>query len=481
MSGSTAYDVLDYVRLIKFFDNTVFKMVRDFIPARVTADTGIIIKPHLLQRNKAKSPSLSGLRPEHSGSIDIAFIESTDGETFGRLNNYVTSHIETIQTPDGPGDYFGNNAEQPRYNGEFNNSSINLTDGELNEANPYKDLSVGGYNFQGMIFVSSSNESCLLASIPASPYIITSSTYNLTIQELFSYTRAATIYSTSSRTLVTSPTLPGSPYSPVTFPFNLTGYTNYSQFYISASSVDIIGPPPCNSSVLVRFATCSLFVSQLGSTQAVVRQASLATNATNLTTWFDIHPSQTQVQYTASYNSTIEGIPNPSNYYFAQNSGTSVTIKAVDPYSSNCEASVTVLVGVCTFSAIPTASVGNKGLEFDFSEYGNFCPPNPTLDPNSQVEGGEVLNSIAQAGNQDTDNILNGNLFNAYGVPIDPCIAFKPAYLQRPKSTSTQYGTPPPGYTLQTGKDRGYRHSYPHIFQQQEWKYLKVQHLLYIE
>ena len=48
MSGSDAYNVFDYVRLIKFFDNTIFKMVRDFIPARVTADTGIIIKPHLL-------------------------------------------------------------------------------------------------------------------------------------------------------------------------------------------------------------------------------------------------------------------------------------------------------------------------------------------------------------------------------------------------------------------------------------------------
>ena len=450
MSSSDAYNVFDYVRLIKFFDNTIFKMVRDFIPARVTADTGIIIKPHLLQRNKAKSPSLSGLRPEHSGSIDTAFIESTDGETFGGRNNYITSYIESIQTPDGPGAYFRNSAEQPRYNGEFSGSTIDPTNGELNEANPYKDLSIGGYNFQEILFVSSSNEICLLSNIPASPYIVTSSTFDLTIQGLFNFPRTATVYSTSSRTLVTDPTLPGNPYSPVTFPFNLTGYTNYSQFYISASSVDIIGPSPCTSSILVRFATCSLFVSQLGSIQTVVIQAPLAQSATDLRTWFDIHPSQTQVQYTASYNSTIEGIPNSGSYLFTQDSGTSVEIKAVDPYSSNCQASVTVTVGVCTFSTIST---GSAGLEFDFSEYGNFCPPNFFLDPNSRVEGIEVLNSIAQAGNQDTDNILNGNLFNQYGIPTDPCIAFKPAFLQRPRST--QYGIPPPGFIVQEGKDRG--------------------------
>lgn len=53
------YDVTDYIRLIKFFDNTVFKMVRDFIPARASVDTGVIIKPHILNRNKAKSVKAS--------------------------------------------------------------------------------------------------------------------------------------------------------------------------------------------------------------------------------------------------------------------------------------------------------------------------------------------------------------------------------------------------------------------------------------
>ena len=443
MSSSAAYDVFDFVRLIKFFDNTIFKMVRDFIPARVTADTGIIIKPHILQRNKAKSPLLSGSRPEHSGSIDTAFIESSDAEAFGRLNNYVTSYVELIQTPTRPGDYFGNNAEQPRYNGEFKNSNIDLTNGELNEANPYKNLSIGGYNFGTSSFVSSSNEICLLSNIPSSPYIITSSTFNLTANGLFNFTREATVYSTSSVNLATQPILPGNPYSPVTFPFNLSTYQNYSQFYISASSVDIVGPSPCTSSILVRFATCSLFVSPLGTSQQNVIQG--ISQTTNLTTWFNIHPSQTQVQYTASYGTpiTASGISNPTSYSFTQDIGTDVTITAVDPFSSNCQASVIVNVGTCPFSAMTT---GSNGIEFELSTYrnlGEFIADDLGVYTGEEAPGGSA-NII--------NNTLSSGLVGYNSIPVNPNIGLLPKFLQRPRNTSTvDYGVP----AVQSNKDRG--------------------------
>jgi hypothetical protein len=157
-------------------------MVRDFIPARVTADTGIIIKPHLLQRNKAKSVILSGLRSEYTGSIDTAFIESSDGETFGRLNNYITSYVEGIQSPSRITPYLGNNQEQPRYNGELDNSELRLTDGELNIDNGYKDLTGTLYTFtNNILFVSGTNEVCSLGNRQSSPLIITSSTFDITL------------------------------------------------------------------------------------------------------------------------------------------------------------------------------------------------------------------------------------------------------------------------------------------------------------
>lgn len=461
MSSSTAYDVFDYVRLIKFFDNTIFKMVRDFIPARVTADTGIIIKPHLLQRNKAKSVLLSGSRPEYTGSVDTAFIESSDGETFGRLNNYITSYVEGVQSPSGITPYLGNSQEQPRYNGELDNSELQLTNGELNIDNGYKDLTGIPYIFTNNVqFVSESNEVCSLANRQSSPLIITSSTFDLTANYLFNNVGEATVYSTSSRTLATGPTLPGNPYSPVTFPFNLTGYTNYSQFYISASSEDIIGPSPCTSSILVRFATCSIAVSTLGNSQTNVLYGT-SVDDTDLTTWFTYLGIQTQVQYTASWYDGVTnhnvGIPNPTSYYFTQDSGTLVTIRLRDPYSDNCQASVTVVVGICQFSAMSTGSA-ERGLEFEFSEYKGICFPDPVVDPNAgELNASEFYQTANNVTNQDNgvDRILNGTIFNVYGIPVDPCIGFLPKYIERPRSSVATGELGTPGSTLQTGKDRG--------------------------
>ena len=442
MSSSNAYNVYDYVRLIKFYDNTIFKMVKDFIPARSIADTGIIIKPHLLQRNKAKSPSLSGSRPEHSGSIDTAFIESSDGDTFGAAYTYTTSYIASVQTPRGLGTYLGNNNEQPKYNGEFSGSLINISNGELNNNNPYKNQTPGGYNFGNIQYVSSSNEICLLSVNSSNPLIITSSTFQLTKDYLFNFTRQATVYSTSSTANITGSGTPGNPYSPTTLPFDLSGYGNYDQFYISASSVDI-NPQPCSASILIRFATCSLGVSTAGSIISSVRQGT-EVSTTDITSWFNIHPLQTQVQYTASYNSTEEGIPNPQEYAFTQPEGTNVTITVVDPYSSNCQASVTVYVGECTYSTISTGSLP-QGLEFEFSEY-------RYLDSQILIpDGGSGVDIYNQG-----STVLNGTVFNPYGVPVDMGIGFSPKYLQLPRTTpTTQYGTPPNTYQIQSNKDRG--------------------------
>jgi len=50
------YNILDYVRLIKFFDNSLFKMIQDFIPAHTDLASGVVIKQHLLERNRYPTP-----------------------------------------------------------------------------------------------------------------------------------------------------------------------------------------------------------------------------------------------------------------------------------------------------------------------------------------------------------------------------------------------------------------------------------------
>jgi len=81
-----SYDFTDYIRLIKFFDNSLFKMIKDFVPARTGLTTGVVIKQHLLERNKYKQPQMSYTQPEYSASIETAFINGGAGGVFNPNN-----------------------------------------------------------------------------------------------------------------------------------------------------------------------------------------------------------------------------------------------------------------------------------------------------------------------------------------------------------------------------------------------------------
>jgi hypothetical protein len=48
----TEGDVWDYLRLIKYFDNSLFKAIKSYVPARTSVTTGVIIKQHMLERNR---------------------------------------------------------------------------------------------------------------------------------------------------------------------------------------------------------------------------------------------------------------------------------------------------------------------------------------------------------------------------------------------------------------------------------------------
>ena len=64
-----SYDVNDFIRLIKFFDNSLFKMIKDFTPARTSLSSGVVIKQNLLERNRQAPPSASYTIPTYSGSV----------------------------------------------------------------------------------------------------------------------------------------------------------------------------------------------------------------------------------------------------------------------------------------------------------------------------------------------------------------------------------------------------------------------------
>lgn len=357
ISGS--YDLQDYVRLIKFYDNTVFKMIKDFIPARVVADTGIIIKPNLLNRSKAKSVLATGSRPEHSGSIDTAFTEGgNSGEFQISTGESSTAYIDTVQTPVGlyPTDFL-HNQEQPKFTGELSGSNVTITNGNLTANNPYTATINGAFNFGTIQYVSSSAEVCLLAAITPQIRYITSSTQQFQPSAFFNIgTTVQGTYNYSASDDTTSPV-----YTQVTPPFTFGNYSQYTDFYLVAQNT--VTTLPCTSSIQLRYGTCSIVT-----TNNAPGYVS-STNAIDLTAWFNIHPSQAaSVQYTASWNNgtqQIAGIPTPNNYTFTQGNGSTVTIIVRDPNLGNiCQTSQTVNVGTLNIGAIRT---GSEGLEFWYS------------------------------------------------------------------------------------------------------------------
>jgi hypothetical protein len=95
------YDLTDYVRLIKYFDNSLFKMIKDFVPARTSLTSGVVIKQHILERNKYPQPQVEWEELDYSGSIDTAFISGSTGGTFNQYNT-TTFAQDWIQTYEGP-------------------------------------------------------------------------------------------------------------------------------------------------------------------------------------------------------------------------------------------------------------------------------------------------------------------------------------------------------------------------------------------
>ena len=91
------YDLVDFVRLIKFFDNSLFKMIKDFIPVKTSLASGLVVKQHLLERNKYKQPTAQPpINELLTGSITTGFISGSTGGMFNPYNNSFNFTTTTV-------------------------------------------------------------------------------------------------------------------------------------------------------------------------------------------------------------------------------------------------------------------------------------------------------------------------------------------------------------------------------------------------
>lgn len=128
-----------FIRLLKFFDNSLFKLIKDFIPARATAATGLIIEPHVMDRSKAKTPEVSFTDEIYTASLSTYKITGSDGGSypFAASQSYTTDYSASVVTPIGKVQR-NVTGEEVRLTGEFSGSFLIVQDGELNKNNPLK-------------------------------------------------------------------------------------------------------------------------------------------------------------------------------------------------------------------------------------------------------------------------------------------------------------------------------------------------------
>ena len=103
------YNVADFVRLIKFFDNSLFKMIKDFTPARTSLASGVIVKQHLLERNRLRPAQVTSSFHNYSGSVVNLPKDYSSGSS--DQPQYATSGSAIYKFSGGPGGSFN------RFNG----------------------------------------------------------------------------------------------------------------------------------------------------------------------------------------------------------------------------------------------------------------------------------------------------------------------------------------------------------------------------
>lgn len=126
------------VRLINFFDSSLFRVIKDFVPARSKVDTGIIIKSHKLARSKAKQVTVTPENIIQTGSIAVASVTGSQGGSFDKSGSfdYTTNYNSHFTSPLGVV-YRNVTDESPQFNGEFSGSLLIATDGEIGSNNPF--------------------------------------------------------------------------------------------------------------------------------------------------------------------------------------------------------------------------------------------------------------------------------------------------------------------------------------------------------
>ena len=383
------YDVKDFIRLIRFFDNVIFKMIKDFVPARSTVDTGVVIKPHLLDRSKAKSVVVSLTQPEYSGSISVGEYSGSSGGIFkgsatgsNDINGnpipvniegeYDTAYTTVLTTPDGlkVKSYEGlsdHNSEQAKYDGELQGSNIKLSDGELNKANTLKQIKYPTIKYNIRFLNEPPIEVCFLKDQPLFKWKVKEEDYQntdttagneLIIQSLFGPgSTVEQIFLNNSPDQLKEPDESDSTVFSTRKHFNPPQYEFL--FFEARNSLQVESSDDndtdefCNGRITVQIIRCA--ISSKDDVGITIRVSPLETSFNLREKLFNgLHINGEHTILDPAPDNFNKPIADPRKYNFKDrgfSEGQEITFTVIDDHDSDCRASSTVVFTDCELEA----------------------------------------------------------------------------------------------------------------------------------
>jgi len=146
-TGLQRFNVWDFIRSIKYYNNSLFKMIRDFVPARANLSSGVIIRSHILERNKyaRHEPTFTVIEAQ----AQIGLVSATGSAPGGILYN--TSYTASVPVQySSASNYLSNasgsvimiaNTGMENYTGQYSGSFIQAAD------NYFDQVGVSSYSY----------------------------------------------------------------------------------------------------------------------------------------------------------------------------------------------------------------------------------------------------------------------------------------------------------------------------------------------
>jgi len=167
---NNTYNLSNYLNVIKQFDNSLFLMIKDFVPAKTNLKSGIVIKSNKVNRSKHDAPRAYVDSSSYTGtSIPSETVEGGTGGSFDPYNTLTNPSnsqfwYEQIPTPLGyTSSYHSDQSEF--YNGELPNSAFVAVTGEGNPQNLAKYPGNGAFEY--IVQVTFGPSSSFLGSPPS--------------------------------------------------------------------------------------------------------------------------------------------------------------------------------------------------------------------------------------------------------------------------------------------------------------------------